>query len=63
MKAALSQRHAMPRQPAALKFYIKEIRVFKQGIVQEFFIDDVYIGRKAPVDNLDSKLELFLSYS
>ncbi|VDI83753.1 Hypothetical predicted protein [Mytilus galloprovincialis] len=53
MKAALSQRHAMPKQPAALKFYIKEIRVFKQGIVQEFFIDDVYIGRKAPVDNLD----------
>ncbi|CAG2210937.1 unnamed protein product [Mytilus edulis] len=48
MKAALSQ-----RQPAALKFYVKEIRVFKQGIVQEFFIDDVYIGRKAPVDDLD----------
>ncbi|XP_052063080.1 fibrocystin-L-like [Mytilus californianus] len=53
MKAALSQRHAMPKQPTALNFYIKQIRVFKLGIVFEFFIDDVYIGRKAPVDNLD----------
>jgi hypothetical protein len=40
MQEKLQERHAMPNQPAAIKFYIREIRVFKLGTVLEYFIDD-----------------------
>jgi hypothetical protein len=44
---------SMPNQPAAIKFYIREIRVFKLGTVLEYFIDDVLLGRKPPVPNIE----------
>jgi len=53
MQEKLNERHAMPNQPAAIKFYIREIRVFKLGTVLEYFIDDVLLGRKPPVPNIE----------
>jgi hypothetical protein len=56
----------MPNQPAAIKFYIREIRVFKLGTVLEYFIDDVLLGRKPPVPNIEGRhvvLVASLAYS
>ena len=49
----LSQLHAMPNQPTAVSFYLKQVRVFKLGSVPEFFIDEVLIGRQQPVANIE----------